>query len=370
VERQPKPAAARPRRASAGGPGSRLRTPADAAADIDRVVDAYITEVILEENPSDEEGMYWWWPRAAWVDPNQLIVDADDGTLRRVQFTTNDRQEITFAEPVEVLEEFTDLAPSAKAQVLAAAHVDAKPRSAMRVFESRDDVPGLPNREPEAGVGDGSNNVGMTPEQIRESLGLEATATDEQVQARITELRALEGEGTGGEGGEGSGEPADGEGAEGGEGSGSEGGEGEGAPAGGEGAGGEGAAPPAAGADDGFVRVPASEWERVQQGAAAGTAVAAAAETTRRDDTIAAAAAAGKIAPAAKGSMENLHKRDPDAFYNLLTASVDKGGLAENLLPVSRQGGAGQEAATAAAALSPQKMAAMFPEVTFAEATV
>jgi hypothetical protein len=365
VKRQPKPAAARPRRAGSGAAASRLRTPADAAADIDRVVDAYITEVILEENPSDEDGMYWWWPRAAWVDPNQLIVDADDGTLRRVQFTTNDRQEITFAEPVEVLEEFTDLAPSAKAQVLAAAHADAKPRSTMRVFESRDDVPGLPNREPEAGVGDGSNNVGMTPEELRESLGLEATATDEQVQARITELRAAEEAASGeGEGGEGSGE---GSGAEGGEGSGS--GEGEGAPAGGEGAGGEGeGTPPAAGADDGFVRVPASEWERVQEGAAAGTAVAAAAETKRRDDTIAAATAAGKIAPSAKGSMENLHKRDPDAFYNLLTASVDKGGLAENLLPVNRQGGAGQETAAASAALSPAKMAAMFPEVAFAGA--
>ena len=151
VERQPKPAAARarsgPRRASA----SRLRTP-EAAADIDRVVDAYITEVILEEDPGDEGGMYWWWPRAAWVDPNQLIVDADDGTLRRVQFTTNDRQEISFADPIEVLEEFTDLAPAAKAQVLAAAHQDAQPRSAMRVFETREDVPGLPQREPAAGV--------------------------------------------------------------------------------------------------------------------------------------------------------------------------------------------------------------------------
>jgi hypothetical protein len=359
MDRQPKPVAARPRAAR----GSRLRTPADAAADIDRVVDAYITEVILEENPGDEDGMYWWWPRAAWVDPNQLIVDADDGTLRRVEFSTNDRQEITFAEPIEALEQFVDLAPSAKAHVLVAAAQDTRPRAAMRVFESRDDVPGLPKREPEAGVGDGSNNVGMTPEQLK-ALGLAEDATTEQINARIAELAALEGEGAG-TGGEGSGEPA------GGEGTGGEGGTGEGGePASGEPAGGEGAAPPAAAAsaDDGFVRVPASEWERVQEGAAAGTKVAAAAETKRRDDTIVAATADGKIAPAAKQSMENLHQRDPDAFYNLLTASVDKGGLMPGVMPVHRQGGAGQEAATAAAAPSPAKMAAMFPEVTFAGA--
>lgn len=367
MDRQPKPVAARPRRAGSGAATSRLRTPADAAADIDRVIDAYISDVILEENPSDEEGMYWWWPRAAWVDPNQLIVDADDGTLRRVQFTTNDRQEITFASPVEVLEEFTDLAPSAKAKVLAAAHADSQPRSAMRVFESRDDVPGLPNREPEAGVGEPGNNVGMTPEELRESLGLEATATDEQVQARITELRAAEDAGGGeGEGGEGSGEGtgAEGGGGAGGEGSGS--GEGEGAPAGGEGAGGEGeGAPPAAGADDGFVRVPASEWERVQQGATAGARIAEESETKRRDDTITAACAKGKISPSAKGSMENLHKRDPDAFYNLLTASVAEGGLAENLVPVTHKGGAGGgvNAADASATVSDAQMAAMFPEV-------
>lgn len=365
MDRLPKPVAkSGPRRASA----SRLRTPADAAADIDRVVETYITEVILEENPGDEDGMYWWWPRAAWVDPNQLIVDADDGTLRRVPFTTNDQQEITFAEPVEVLETFVDISPSAKAQVLAAAHADAKPRSAMRVFASREEVPGLPQKDPEAGVGDPGNNVGMTPEQLK-ALGLAEDATPEQINARIAELTALEA--AAGEGGEG-GEPAPGEGGEGEGGEGApagEGGEpapGEGEPAGGEG----GATPPAAGAGtDGMVRVPASEWERVQQGATAGAKVAAEAEVKRRDDTIAAATAVGKIAPSAKASMENLHERDPESFYNLLTASVDKGGLAEGLHPVTRQGGAGQQqGATASAALTPQRMGQLFPEVAFAGA--
>jgi hypothetical protein len=331
------------------------------AADIDRVIDSYITDVLLEEDPGDPEGMYWWWPRAAWVDPNQLIVDAGD-SLRRVEFTTNDRQEITFKTPVEVLEQFIDLAPSAKAHVLVAAAQDTRPRSAMRVFESRDEVPGLPQKDPEAGVQDPGNNVGMDPELIRAALGLSADATDEQVQAaaeaRKAELDAAEDDGTGNGGNEG----------EGGEGSGS--GEGEGAPAE-EGAGSEGgeATPPAAAASGprpGMVEVPEDTWAEVQEGAAAGTKVAAAAETKRRDDTIAQACADGKIKPSATESMENLHERDPKSFYNLLTASVDKGGLAKNLVPVHQQGGAGPEAAASTTAPSPAKMKAMFPEVAFA----
>lgn len=354
MDRQPKPAArSGPRRAARSG----LRTPADAAADVDRVIEAYVTEVILEESPSDPEGMYWWWPRAAWVDPNQLIVDTESGGLVRVPYTTNDQQEISFAAPVEVLEQFVDLSPTAKAHVLVAARQDTQPRSAMRVFESRDEVPGLPQREPAAGVGDGGNNVGMTPEQLK-ALGLAEDATPEQIDARIAELAALE-NADGGDGGEGSGSEG---GEAGSEGSGSEGAEGE-APA--EGAEGAEAAPPAAsGPRPGMVEVPAEAWETVQANAAAGAAVATQNEETRRDTTIAQACQDGKIAPSAKQSMENLHARDQQAFYNLLTATVDKGGLAKNLVPVTQQGGAGRDQdAQASATVSPDEMARMFPEV-------
>jgi hypothetical protein len=236
----------------------------------------------------------------------------------------------------------------------------------MRVFASREDVPGLPQRDPEAGVGDPGNNVGMTPEQLK-ALGLAEDATPEQIDARITELAALEADG-GGEGGEGS--PA----GEGGEGSGSENGngEGEGSPAGEGSEGGEGGEqPPAASASGprpGMVEVPADQWESVQTGAAAGARIATEAEITRRDDTIAQACSDGKISPSAEESMENLHERNPEAFYNLLTASVDKGGLAPNLVPVTRQGGAGKDAASASAAVTPERMATMFPEVSFAGA--
>jgi hypothetical protein len=201
----------------------------------------------------------------------------------------------------------------------------------------------------------------MTPEQLK-ALGLAEDATPEQISARIAELTAAEtaasegeGEGSGAGEGEGNGSEENGNG----------GGEGEGSPAGGEGEGaGEGEQPPAAASADGMVSVPASEWVRVQAGAAAGTKVAAENEAKRRDDTIAAACAKGKISPSAKGSMENLHKRDPDAFYNLLTASVAEGGLAENLVPVTHQGSSGgSNAADASATVTDAQMAAMFPEM-------
>lgn len=363
MEHEPKPTAARAR---SGGPrrAAPVQVP-EAAADIDRVIDLYIENEILSHSPDEAE--YWWWPRAAWVEPNQLIIDAEDGTLRRVEFTTNAKQEVTFAEPIEVLEQFVDLSPSAKARVLVAAAADRKSPAPVRVFASRDEVPNAPKREPEGGVGDGGNNVGMNRDQLCAALGLPTTATDAEIDAKTAELAAAQAEGDAGDGG-GTGDGGEGSGS--GEGSGDGGGEGEGAPAGdggeGSGEGGE-PAPAASGPRPGMVEVPADQWESVQSGAAAGARIATEAETTKRDDTIAAACKAGKISPSAKQSMENLHDRDPKAFYNLLTASVDKGGLQANVVPVSRQGGAGGgEGGAEASAVTDADMARMFPEFSFA----
>lgn len=328
VDRDPKPTAARAR---SGGPRRAAPLAPEAAADIDKVVDLYCSE-LLDKGYDDPE--YWWWPRAAWVDPNQLIVDGENGSLYRVGFSTDSQQNVTFAEPVEVLETFSDLAPAAKARALVAAAADRESPAPVRVYESRAASPAQAKQEPEGGVAPTGNNVGMTPEQLA-AISLSADATQEQINARLAELAALEPDG-GGEGGS--------EGGEGGEGS------GEGEPAGGEGegapAGGEGEPAPAAGAlPEGMVAVPADVWESVQTGAAAGAAVAESTENTNRDNTISAATASGKIAPSHRDSMVNLHARDKDAFYKLLTATVAEGGLAEGLIPVNQRGGAAQASA-------------------------
>jgi hypothetical protein len=49
-----------------------------------------------------------WWIRAIYLDPNELIVDDDEGTLYRVPFTVSG-DKITFAEPVEVKIEYVDV---------------------------------------------------------------------------------------------------------------------------------------------------------------------------------------------------------------------------------------------------------------------
>jgi hypothetical protein len=43
----------------------------------------------------------WWWIRAIYLDPNELIVDDDEGSLFRVEFDVSG-DNITFAEPKEV----------------------------------------------------------------------------------------------------------------------------------------------------------------------------------------------------------------------------------------------------------------------------
>jgi hypothetical protein len=44
-----------------------------------------------------------------WVDPNQVIADDDEGHLFRVPFTTDDNGNVTFGDPVRVMQEFRDL---------------------------------------------------------------------------------------------------------------------------------------------------------------------------------------------------------------------------------------------------------------------
>jgi hypothetical protein len=344
-------------RARSKGPqrASGVRTPAQAAADIDRVLELYCNEIISKGYDDPE---YWWWPRSAWVDPNQLIVDGENGSLYRVGFTTNADQEVTFAAPVEVLETFTDIPAATKARVLVTAAAERQSPAPVRVFASRSELAPLANSDSEGGVTPPGNNVGMNRDQLCEALGLPTTATDAEIDAATAARKAeLEANPAPADPADPANpappaDPADPAPAD-------------PAPAPADPAPADPAdpAPAAGGPRPGMVEVPAETWAEVQNGAAAGARVAGEAEITRRDDTIASACGAGKIAPSAKESMENLHERDPKAFYSLLTASVADGGLAPNIVPVTRQGGAGAHDAEASATVSDAEMAALFPEV-------
>lgn len=92
---------------------------------------------------------------------------------------------------------------------------------------------------------------------------------------------------------------------------------------------------------DGMVAVPAEKWAEVQDGAKAGTELKSETEIAKRDKTIEAALKVGKVPPADKDSLVNMHAANPEGFYRLLTAEVADGGLAEGLVPVTEEGVAG-----------------------------
>lgn len=323
MKRDPKPVAARPRRAA---------PLPKAAADIDRVIEIACDEIC--EGEWGEE-FYWWWPRAAWVDPNQILFDSNDGHVFRRPFTTDDEQNVTWADAVEVLETWKDIAPAAKADVL----VTASQSAPARVFTSREDSPARPPKmASEQGVPDADNNVGMDPELIRAALGLAADATEEEVtaaaEARKAELAAAETEETTETTETTEETPAEETTTE--------------------------ESPAASQLPEGMVAVPADKWAEVQSGAATATQLGEKAEETHRDNTIAAACASGKIRPADRESMVNLHASDKDSFDRLLTEPVAKGGLAPGLVPVSARGNSKPEAAAATAEVDEGEMAALF----------
>jgi hypothetical protein len=109
---------------------------------------------------------YWWFPRSMQLDPNELIaMDDDTGDLFRIPFTISGRS-INFGDPTPVYIEYVDDESAIKEQEKTAASVVKYTKAASRR-----------NRP--------TQEVMMTPEELRAQLGLAADATDEQVSAAI-----------------------------------------------------------------------------------------------------------------------------------------------------------------------------------------
>jgi len=148
----------------AAGPSS---APASARADIDQVIEIFWSEFAQDER-------YWWWPRAAWTDPNELIVDDDEGSLWRVPFSSNEDQEVTFEEPVRVLQQFVD----APATASAAAFSMHRERPAA-TYHDRSEA-GRKAKKPEGSRASATKSAMDRAEYIA-SLGLSPDATDAQI---------------------------------------------------------------------------------------------------------------------------------------------------------------------------------------------
>lgn len=300
---------------------------AQLSASIDKVVQTF-----WEDFATEEEGRYWWWPRDIWTDPNQIVADDNEGGLWLIPFSSDGDQQVSFSDAQKVLETFVPAPAEARAALAAAASGrEGEPAAsfASRAEAGRDDAPEEGGAAPSGRTSDMDEGT-----LLRQVLGLGADATDEEVEAAAAEQQpeptpdpepaapAPQPETPPGDPApspepEPSPEPSEPE------------------PAPDPEAQRE---PVTAGLPEGMVAVPLEQWQQVQAGAQAGAQLASSAEEERRDSTIEAALGKGKIAPSQRESLVNLHGRDADAFYTLLTKPPAEGGLAENIVPVRQRG--------------------------------
>jgi hypothetical protein len=119
----------------------------------------------------------WWWIRAIYLDPNELIVDDDEGGLYRVPFTVNGTA-ITFGDAVQVKIEYVDVPAKAAASIAVAGMSAARGEEETQViYASRAEA--RPDAEEET----------LTPQELRKSLGLAEDATDAEVEAKLAIAR-------------------------------------------------------------------------------------------------------------------------------------------------------------------------------------
>jgi hypothetical protein len=262
-------------------------------------------------------GASWeWWVVEIDLDPAQLIVENDsDGNLYRVPYSVTGAGQVEFGEAVAIQVDYVD-APSATPAATAgarrvAASLAVGARTPLMVFASR-----AQSRPAAAATPPQEEHTTVDPQQLT-LLGLPADATPEQINARLTELAALETppEGDGGTGEGGDTPPV------------------ETPPVETPPAETPPATPPAqVTVPDGAVLVDAEQWAEVQRQAAAGAQVAANQATRDRDTFLEAAVTAGKFAPARLTHWRNQWEVDPEGVRATIEAFPD------GLIPVSLRG--------------------------------
>jgi hypothetical protein len=286
--------------------------------------------------------MRWWWIRAMLMDPNELIVeDEDEGELYRVPYQIKG-EDVTFSDPIAVkivyedkpAKEDKEAASIAAAAALAGLQAARPAQKILAKYQTKEESMG--------GVASA-----LDPVALRQALGLDDDATDEQVTQTLAAAGFVTPPGS---------EPPTGPNAPASEQPGTVATGGEGQPdneapgnAGNDpGTGQPTAAPvttPPAGAVEppvnasGTVTLDQATYQTLLQGAAAGTRAEARQQLGDRNEIIAAAISAGKIAPSRRDFWLKKFEVDEEEAKTLLTASVDQGGLAPGLIPVTSIGG-------------------------------
>lgn len=289
------------------------------------------------DGPGQENNDFLW-VQAIYIDPYEIIVmNEDENQLERYSYECSPDGEVTFGEPQPVIVQYV---PDPLAAGSRMAVVQCSGRQVV-AFASRSES--RPDKQ------DPKGGQQMDPAEIRSSLGLPAEATDEEVKAKIAELQGHTASQDAGSGDAGSStstatpaeqaQTAPGGGT-------TEAGTGaEQAPAGGspgtaaapEGSG-SGATSEQAQAGDKMVTVPAEVWAQVQAGAQRGNQVYTEAQAKLKSESIEQGCEKGRIAASQREQFGLLWDKDPEGTHKLLTASVEQGGLADNLVPVTARG--------------------------------
>lgn len=241
---------------------------------------------------------YWWWIRCVQISPQQVIVeDEDAGVLYRIPYSTAG-DEIAWSDPVAVEIHYVDKA----------AGVAASASTQGTFYASADE-----SRPAERST--------MDPKQLRVTLGLAEDASDADVTAALTELKArpAASDPDGGEGGEGAPAPDPAP---------APAPEGEPAPP-------AGVAASAPAIPEGMVLVDQEALAGIQAGSARATELWKERETGKRDTAIQAAVSKGKFPRARIEHYTKMWDADPEGTAALLAS------MAEGMIPVEEIGGQG-----------------------------
>ncbi len=331
------------------GPGNlKVLTTKEEVAKLSVAASALVTAQVDVDNimrgyrEQKDSSQMWWWVRSMMIDPNELIVeDEDSGDLYRVPWAVKG-DDVTFEEPIPVKIVYKDK-PKPKEDKQAASLAAAAAIGAWSSLNpGAKQIASFQSREESMSSGIATET---DPVALRSALGLEESATDDEVRAALTAagIIAPPGGGSGvapaGEqpgtlalGGEGQpdvtspGGPTD--------------------PATATPNVTPAAVPPASPA--GAVTPPtapstvtfdAATAAQLQRDAALGRTAYQRQIGEDRDKIIDAAIKAGKIPPSRIDHWRKQWESDETGTKTLLTAAADKGGLVAGLIPVTTIGG-------------------------------
>lgn len=292
-------------------------------------------------NDFAEGDRYWWWIRQTFLSPQLLIVDDDEGQLYAMTYTVNG-DVVEFGEPQEI---FTQYVYTASGQVAAGRGENPEPvvaylyKDSNRVAASgapefvikpgsdpaavyasaAESRPADHNKEAPVAKPTNATTLSVDRNALIARLGLAEDATEEEITAALA--APVEEDKTDDT------ETDD---------------ETEDAPEG-----------DPAKASTLTRTVDAATFDDMQRRLKGHDESAVKAERTRRDGIVEQAASKGRITRARKAAWRTAYDKDPEGTETLLTASVDKGGLPENMVPVEEIGTDATESVSASAGGTP-----------------